>query len=61
MYKLSVCSLFLRLSKLSAAIKRLEGMGASSFVLDLRDNLGGLVQVLLYPFFDLVELDKLLV
>ncbi|XP_019258490.1 PREDICTED: carboxyl-terminal-processing peptidase 1, chloroplastic isoform X3 [Nicotiana attenuata] len=29
---------------LVTAIKRLEGMGASSFVLDLRDNLGGLVQ-----------------
>lgn len=27
------------------AMKRLQDMGASFFVLDLRDNLGGLVQV----------------
>lgn len=26
-------------------MKRLEAMGASYFILDLRDNLGGLVQV----------------
>lgn len=44
----------LKKASFSAAIKRLEGMGASSFVLDLRDNLGGLVQVFLYPLFDLV-------
>ena len=30
-----------------AAMKRLQDMGASSFILDLRDNLGGLVQVCL--------------
>nr|XP_023906165.1 carboxyl-terminal-processing peptidase 1, chloroplastic [Quercus suber] len=29
------------------AMKRLQDMGASSFILDLRDNLGGLVQVCL--------------
>jgi len=28
-----------------AAMKRLQDMGASYFILDLRDNLGGLVQV----------------
>lgn len=28
-----------------SAMKRLEAMGASCFILDLRDNLGGLVQV----------------
>lgn len=35
-----------------AAMKRLQDMGASYFVLDLRDNLGGLVQVsvLIFPF-----------
>lgn len=30
-----------------AAMKRLQDMGASYFILDLRDNLGGLVQVCL--------------
>ena len=28
-----------------AAMKRLQDMGAKYFILDLRDNLGGLVQV----------------
>ena len=28
-----------------AAMKKLQDMGAKFFVLDLRDNLGGLVQV----------------
>ena len=33
--------------KIVAAMKRLQDMGASYFILDLRDNLGGLVQVCL--------------
>ena len=39
------------------AMKRLEAMGASYFILDLRDNLGGLVQVfkmVLYVFYCLI-------
>lgn len=32
-----------------AAMKRLQDMGASYFILDLRDNLGGLVQVV-FPY-----------
>jgi hypothetical protein len=41
--------LMIRLNKLMivAAMKRLQDMGASYFILDLRDNLGGLVQVCL--------------
>lgn len=41
--------LIVRLNKIKivAAMKRLQDMGASYFVLDLRDNLGGLVQVCL--------------
>jgi hypothetical protein len=31
-----------------AAMKRLQDRGASYFILDLRDNLGGLVQVLIH-------------
>jgi hypothetical protein len=33
-----------------AALKRLQNSGASYFVLDLRDNLGGLVQVCFFHF-----------
>ena len=34
-----------------AAMKRLQDLGASSFILDLRENRGGLVQVCLYLTF----------
>ena len=33
-----------------ASMKRLEDLGDSSFILDLRDNLGGLVQVCLISY-----------
>jgi hypothetical protein len=41
--------LIIRLNKIKivAAMRRLQDMGASYFILDLRDNLGGLVQVCL--------------
>lgn len=47
---LSIFKLVLLLNKeitIMAAMKRLQDMGASYFILDLRDNLGGLVQVCL--------------
>lgn len=50
---LSIFKLVLLLNKeitIMAAMKRLQDMGASYFILDLRDNLGGLVQVCLAKF-----------
>ena len=38
-----------------AAMKRLQDMGASYFILDLRDNRGGLVQVFILDIRDNFE------
>lgn len=42
---LSTCVYVTHFYSLWAAMKRLQDKGASYFVMDLRDNLGGLVQV----------------
>lgn len=47
LFFLTSWSIILRCFCFSVAMRRLQDMGASYFVLDLRDNLGGLVQVYL--------------